>query len=420
MHNTDLILSRLTEFMAGQAPRLKRLGAYYLGRHDILSGTRDPDLPDNRLVNNFCRSITDCTVGYFMGRGVSYDGDEATLAMIRKVGAANHERFANNALARDLSVCGRAAELLWYEDVSSPRFTPIAADSVIPVYDDSVEPKLLCAIRYYRRHGAEDMTVEVYDDEAMTVYAFDGQTLTEESRVPHLFHEVPVIFYENNRDGQGDFEPVLSLIDAYNRLESACVNDFELFADSYLAISGMGGTDAEDLARIKKDRVILLDEGGDAKWLTKTVNDAYIENLKSRIAKDIYRFSGTVDMAEETLTGNTLSGVAIRWRMLNFENRVAVTEQYFRRGLMKRWRLIARLLNLSGGGYDADSIRMVFARNLPGMPEEAAEMAQKLTGILSRRSVIEHLPMIDDAEEEMARIRTEEKTDETDETEAEA
>ena len=150
--------------------------------------------------------------------------------------------------------------------------------------------------------------------------------------------------------------------------------------------------------------MILLDEGGEAKWLTKTVNDAYIENLKSRIAGDIYRFSGTVDMAEETLAGNTLSGVAIRYRLLNFENRVAVTEQYFRRGLAKRWRLICRLLNLMGGRYDASSIRPHFVRNLPGLPEEAANMAQKLTGILSRRTVLEGLPMVENAEEELRRI----------------
>ncbi len=402
------IITHLTSFMAGEAPRLSRLTSYYLGRHDVLRPVRDPDLPDNRLVNNFCRSITDCTVGYFMGRGVTYSAaDENTRHTVAAVCAENHERFANNALARDLSVCGRAAELLWYDDVAHPRFTPISADSVIPVYDESVEPRLTAAIRYFRRRGDDDITVEVYDADTLTAYRYNGHTLTELSRTPHLFGEVPVVFYENNRDRLGDFEPVLTLIDAYNRLQSASVNDFELFADSYLAISGMGGTDADDLARIRRDRVILLDEGGDAKWLTKTVNDAYIENLKSRIAKDIYRFSGTVDMAEETLSGNTLSGVAIRWRMLNFENRVAVTEQYFRRGLTKRWRLIARLLNLAGGRLDADAIQIHFTRNLPGMPEEAADMAQKLTGILSRRSVVENLPMVDDADEEMRRIEAE-------------
>ncbi len=194
------ILSHLHAFMVGEAPHLARLGAYYLGRHDVLKAARDPDLPDNRLVNNFCRSITDCTVGYFMGRGVTYSADEKTEALLRAVSAENNERFANNALARDLSVYGRAAELIWYEDVSHPRFTPIAPDSVIGVYDDSVEPRLKYAIRFYRRSGEDAITVEVYDDCALTLYRYDGESLRQVKRTTHLFGEVPVIFYENNRD----------------------------------------------------------------------------------------------------------------------------------------------------------------------------------------------------------------------------
>ena len=414
MPETKEILQVLQSFWQTEAPRLSRLEAYYRGKHDILRAPRDPLKPDNRLVNNFCKNITDCTVGYFMGSGVTYSSEDcATAAMVAKIGAQNDERFVNNALARDLSVCGRAAELIWYRDPAEPHFTPLPAGSVVGVYDDAVDPTLRYAVRFYRTAGADGATVEVYDSEAVTDYHWDGRALTEISRTEHFFGEVPVVFYDNNRDRQGDFEPVMSLIDAYDRLQSASVNDFELFADSYLAISGMGGTDEEDLARIRRDRVILLDEGGEAKWLTKTVNDAYIENLKSRIAGDIYRFSGTVDMAEETLAGNTLSGVAIRYRLLNFENRVAVTEQYFRRGLAKRWRLICRLLNLMGGRYDASSIRPHFVRNLPGLPEEAANMAQKLTGILSRRTVLEGLPMVENAEEELRRIAGEaEETEE--------
>ena len=70
------VMERLEAFMRTEVPRLSRLNAYYLGRHDILRPPRDSLKPDNRLVNNFCRSITDCTVGYFMGRGVSYASDE--------------------------------------------------------------------------------------------------------------------------------------------------------------------------------------------------------------------------------------------------------------------------------------------------------------------------------------------------------
>ena len=407
MQDTKDILLHLEAFLRTDAPRLTRLNAYYLGKHDILRAPRDPLKPDNRLVNNFCRSITDCTVGYFMGRGIRYaSDDDRTMEMITRVSAENDERFVNNALAKDLSVCGRAAELLWYDDLLHPRFTPLSPDSVIPVYDSGVDPRLRYAIRFYTKESGKT-AVEVYDEADMTVYDYENGTLTKKETISHFFGDVPVIFYANNRDKQGDFEPVLSLIDAYNRLQSDSVNDFELFADSYLAISGMGAADEEDLSRIRRDRVILLDDGGEAKWLTKSVNDAYIENMKSRIAKDIYRFSGTVDMAEEILAGNALSGVAIRYRLLNFENRVSVTEQYFRRSLHARWQMICRLLSLAGAPYDAAAIRTIFTRNLPGLPEEAADMAQKLTGILSRRSVIEHLPMVEDAEAEMERIRLE-------------
>lgn len=405
------LAGRLSAFMTGEAPRLKKLNAYYLGRHEILRAPRDPDLPDHRLVNNFPKAITDGTVGYFMGRGVTYDVPDAdTRRRVAEIAASNGERFVNNALARDLSVFGRAAELLWYDDVGRPRFNPLRADGVFPIYGEGVDPQLLGAVRFFGEEGCDKIHVEYYDREAMTRYEYDGSTLTETARTPHLFGEVPVVFYQNNRDALGDFEPVLTLIDAYNRLESASVNDFELFADSYLAIAGMGGTDEEDLSKMKRDRVILLEDGGDAKWLTKTVNDTYVENLKNRIAKDIYRFSGTVDMAEETVNGQSLSGVAIRWRMLNFENRVSVTEQYFRRGLARRWHLVARLLSLSGIPFADGLVRPLFIRNIPGQPETAAELAEKLTGVLSRRTILEHLPQVADPEEELRRIE-EEKED---------
>ncbi len=413
MTNTELA-SRLSAFMRFEAPKLRRLSDYYRGVHEI-SRRRYEHGPQNRLVNNFCRGITDCTVGYFMGRGVSYEvSDPATAARLSAISKDNDEGYKNSVLARDLSVTGRAAELLWYEDGRFPRFTPLRVDSVFPLYDDGVEPRLIGAVRFYRKKSlpeapATGFTVEYYDEEAVTVYDYDHGRLTETAKTPHLFGEVPVVFYENNRDAMGDFEPVLSLIDAYNTLESDSVNDFELFADSYLALTGMGGATAEEIRRAREDRVLLLSDGGDAKWLTKEVNDAYVEHLKSRIAKDIYRFSCTVDMAEEVLGGNDLSGVAIRWRLLNFENRVAVTEQHFRRGLARRLRLLSRISTLAGFPMDPASVTPIFRRNVPGSFEAAAEMAERLDGIVSKKTVLSHLPMVEDAEAELAQIQKEQK-----------
>ena len=363
--DTRELLERILYFQGNELPRLSKLGAYYMGKHPILSGKAPASGADNRLVNPFCRNITDCTVGYFMGKGVRYKAEQQTREMIRAVGLRNDERFANSALARDLSVYGRAAELLWYDRIEDVRFTPLRPDTVFPIYANSVDMPVTAAVRIWKDEKRDCLMAEYYDDGEIITYRHHGSALVEEGRRQHFFGAVPILFYENNREKMGDFEPVLTLVDAYDKLQSASVNDFELFADSYLAISGMGGTTAEDLAQIRRDRVILLDEGGQAQWLTKSVNDASIEHLKARIARDIYRFSGTVDMAEEMRSGFSVSGTAIHYRLVNFENRVAVMEQYFRRSLHERWRLICGVRNMMGGKYNAESIEMEFPRNMP-------------------------------------------------------
>lgn len=406
----DEIMMHFASFRKFERPRLVRLGDYYGGKHDILKGQRSTLKPDNRLVNNFCRSITDCTVGYFLGIPITYSSDDAgTLRLAAEISSYNDEAFQNSALARDMSVYGRAAELIWVDGDGVPRFSALDPTSVFPIMSDSLDEEVRAAVRFYVPRFSSDTVVEVYGEDGIETFRLDGGKLEKTGEKEHYFGMVPVNFYRNNRDMTGDFEPVLSLVDAYNRLESDCVNDFELFADSYLVISGMGGADREDIERFRRERVLLVDEGGDARWLTKTTNDAYIENLKNRIAKDIYRFSNTVDMAEETVGKSALSGTAIKYRMANFDNRVCTTEQYFRRSLMRRWEVISCVSAKLGGALDWQALRPQFVRNLPGNYESAAAVAKELDGIVSRKTIHELLPFIANADTEAARMAAERK-----------
>ena len=411
------IKKRISDFQRQELPRLCRLKNYYGGMHAIVSAAKDPGKPDNRLVCNFCKNITDSTVGYFMGKPITYSSDDGDLLRaVRDLFSYNDEEYVNSRLSKDLSVFGRAYELLYYDEDRRIRFVPLDPTTVIPVYADTPGGELIAAIRLLREEDEAAIglyTVEVYDEHFVWIYRYstvDG--VVELSRkLPHYFGQVPINPYRNNSDGTGDFEPVLSLVDAYNTLQSESVNDFELFADSYLAISGMGGTDASDLEALRRNRVLLLDEGGDAKWLTKTVNDAYIENLKDRIAKDIYRFSGSVDMSDGILSGQEVSGVAMRFRLLNFENRVSVTERHFKRGLQRRLELVCALWALLGARYDYRSVTAVFTRNVPESPSEDAEYLGRLSEIVSRKTLLERVPFVEDVDGELNRLK-EEKVDE--------
>ncbi len=433
---TKEILSHINSFSLGDGSRLRKLQNYYRGNHPILTQPHKSGKPDNRLVNNFCRAISDSTVGYFLGKPVTYSfTDDALGEKIIDINDYNDEQFVNSRLARDLSVFGRAAELIYFDDDRRIRFLPIDVTSVIPIYANKLDRTLTAAIRSYEIEefypdeneymSASSIIkrniVEVYDNEFVSVYEYTPvkHEIGLLRRIPHYFGEVPVNFYYNNCDETGDFEPVLTLIDAYNRLQSESVNDFDLFADSYLAITGMGGTDREDIERLREDRVLLLDDGGEASWLTKTVNDTYIENLKSRIARDIYRFSDTVDLSEEILGGGQLSGAAIRYRLLNFENRVSVTERYFKKGLCRRYELICNMMSALGlGTFDWRKINYIFTRNLPDNESDIADTLEKYQSLISKRTILERIPFITDVDDELERIKAESaETDITNKTE---
>ena len=104
---------------------------------------------------------------------------------------------------------------------------------------------------------------------------------------------------------------VISLIDGYNEATSTAIDDMKDFTDAYLVLVNMGGTTDEEIERMNKNKVMLVNEQGDAKWLVKQVNDSYSQNNKNRLNQDIHKFSMIPDMQDKEFSGNS-SGVCSR------------------------------------------------------------------------------------------------------------
>ena len=81
--------------------------------------------------------------------------------------------------------------------------------------------------------------------------------------------------------------------------------------------------DADDIAAMKENRVLVLPEGAAAQWLTKNANDAQVENILKRIHDSIYRIAQCPDFSSETFVGGVSSGIAIRYRLTGMETRAA-------------------------------------------------------------------------------------------------
>ena len=393
-----------------------KLENYYNAKNEILSRTmRDTTKPNNKIANSYASYITDTLVGYFVGKPISYSGNDTNvLNELQMIFEYNDEADENAELAKNASIYGVAYELL-YMNENVVRFKSLDPKECIPIFDDTLDNNLLAFIRYYDNYDVvQDKTItiiEVITDKETVRYSTTSTlgNLTFIESYPHYFGMVPIAIYKNNEEESGDFEQVISLIDAYDKLESDSLNDFEYFVDAYLALYGFTA-EPEDIAQMKENRVLLMDEGTSAEWLIKDTSDNNIENIKNRIDADIHKFAKCPNLADKEFASNA-SGVAIKFKLLGTENKVAIKERKFKRGLQQRLELLANIKGVLANSFDWRSIDIIFTRNIPANDTDIANMVNTLSGIVSEETLLAQIPFVEDVAGEIERLDKEKEKD---------
>lgn len=418
MYRTDkeeLSIEDIQKFIKkhkAESIRYIKLQKYYEGKHDILDHTSRDGQPNNKIVNPYPKYITDMLVGYFVGQPISYTSKEedGLLEDLQAIFDYSDEQEENLELAKICSIKGKAYELLYRDEDARIRFNEFGPDQMFVIYDMTISPSIKFAIRYYDvGEGNDKITyAEVYDKEVCTLYKGKDSDLSLEQITPHTFKDVPVVEYVNNKEEQGDFEQVITLIDAYNKAQSNTLNDMDQFTDAYLILVNMAGTDSERVDELKRDRVMLLDDDGDAKWLIKEINDAWVENYKDRVRRDIHKFSYTPDMQDESF-GNNLSGVSIRYKILAMEQIRSNKERKFKKGLQRRIELICNSLSLEKDIDLFTNINIKFANTLPQNIYELSQTIKNLSPYLSSETLLNQLPFVENAKEELEKKKAEDE-----------
>ena len=374
---------------------------------------KDPSKANNKIANAYASYITDTLVGYFIGEPITYSSNDKNLLQdLTMIFEYNDEADENAELAKSASIYGVGYELLYVsEEDKMVRFKSLNPKECIPVYDKSVEQNLIAFIRYYDDYDyVEDKTyvnIEVIDGAQITRYQMSEQATSFSllEQYPHYFGMVPIAIYKNNEEQTGDFESVISLIDAYDKMESDTLNDFEYFTDAYLALYGFTA-DSNDVAEMKENRILLMDEGTSAEWLIKTVSDAYVENMKNRLDKDIHKFAKCPNMSDQEFASNA-SGIAIKFKLLGTENLVSIKERKFKRGLQQRLELISAIHTVMREGFDWRAVDINFTRNIPSNDTDIANMVNTLRDIVSDETLLAQIPFVEDVQSELDKVKKE-------------
>lgn len=394
-----------------EASRLAQLHEYYTGRSAITERMRTTGLPNNRLMHGYPAYIATMTSGYLIGDPVLYgadEGQEQALDALRDAYNAADVGSVDAEIALNQAVYGRGVELVYADSQARPRTTAVDPQNAFVVYADDAEGLPLFGVhRLTAINSSGEVSIRKYtvytQTEVIEYDVVNGYLGSETSRYAHNFPYVPMVEYWNNSAQTGDFEGVISLIDAYDVLQSDRVNDKEQFADALLVLTGVVGFDAPAgdtrtaAQRLKQEGTLSLpDVGAKAEYLVKSMSEADTEILRDAIKSDIHKFSHVPDLTDEQFAGNS-SGVAMKYKLLGLEQLTKIKERWFREGLRWRLRLFASFLSLKGApALDADAVQMMFRRSLPVNDLEIAQMVQMLSGLVPAKMLLGQVPFIED------------------------
>lgn len=391
-----------------------KLYSEYIGKVPIKKRTvTDPLKVNHKLANDYRADIIDSVVGYMFGNPVVYtiEGKDYSEANLDRVNQEMDSFQIRNCLddldaqtGKYASICGYTGRLLYISGAGKESAMVIPPWECKFIYSGSLlEPEY--AMRYYEMEHDNDkvyMRVEWYDRAFVTYYQENEAGHYEQTdQRRHGFKGIPLIEFRNNEERQGDFEKVRELIDAYDLLMSDAQNEIEEFRNAYMVFVGAEITTAF-LEQARQSGAIQLPEGSNAEFLTKSINDAFIQHQKETLNENIYKFAKTVDMSSEGFAST--SGEARKWRLLGMEHKAIMKERKFSQALRQMFTVLCTAWQTKGVNIDPESIYWTFTRSIPVDLLHDAEAAVKLRGMVSERTRLTQLATVDDVEAELEQM----------------
>ena len=410
-----LLSKMINRFRMNVEPNLRNYKNYYDGLQKILCKQyADPSKPCNQVVINYCKAIVDSYCGYIAAPGsISYRSSE-DITEIMDILKYNDYQTEDSDFLLDALIYGVSYELMYTDNAGRTRFRLINPTTCFGVYDDSLTNDLLYFVRMYKFDDWDETDkycIDVYSDydiKHYTMEGFDGYPVFV-NKEPHYFSQCPANIF-TLPDEKSIFDCILGLQDASNELLSDEIDDYSAFCDAYLALVGVDA-DAEDIAAMKQNRVLVLPQDSSAQWLTKNASDTQVENILKRVQEAIYRVAQCVDFSIESVAGGVSSGIAIRYRLTGMENRAGVIEGRMKKALQRRVEIICGIASLKLGEDVFQDVQIDFIRNIPTDNSEVVNLVNSLKGIVSDATLLGLIPMVSDVNAELEAVKKQKESE---------
>lgn len=394
--------------------RYDKLHNAYIGHHEILDAPAKPAYkPQNKIVVNFPKYSVDTMNGFFLGNPIKVDTeDEAVAEFVEYIDQYNDQDDNNAELSKICSVYGSGFEMYYLDDDAELCITYLNPREAFMIYDESIVERPLYFVRRYEDYEGNEWG-SISNSTGVRHFSITGGIKwTDDDWIPHYFDGVPATEYVENNERLGLFEPVLSMVNAFNKAISEKANDVDYFADAYMKVLGVA-LEEDDITHIRDNRIINF-AGDDesvgritVEFMDKPNNDAAQENLLNRLETYIFLISMVANISDENF--GVSSGIALQYKLLAMHNLAKTKERKFTSGMNRRYKL---LFSHPKSRVPKDAwvkLHYKFTVNIPANMLEEAQIAASVEGIVSKQTQLKVLSMVDNVQQELDRIKEETK-----------
>lgn len=415
---TELTIEILDKFLGEHnqevTSRYQKLYDAYTSNHEILHLPKKPAYkPDNRVVVNFPKYIVDTMLGFFIGNPIKTTADDSAVSdYVNFLDQYNDQDDNNAELAKITSIYGKGYEVYYTDENAELCITYLNPMEAFMIFDDSIAERPIFFVRRYKDFNGDEYG-EVCNELGKRKFATTGGTRWLDEWKAHHFDGVPATEYIENEERQGIFEPVMTMVNAYNKAISEKANDVDYFADAYLKILGVE-LDETSMQHIRDNRIINF-EGEEAgklivEFMNKPESDTSQENLLERLERLIFAISMVANISDENFGAAT--GVALKYKLQAMSNLAKTKERKFTSGMNRRYKILFSH-PVSKVAHDSwIQLHYTFTPNIPSNLLEEAQIAAQMEGITSHHTQLKVISAVENVEDELALIEDENKPDE--------
>ena len=375
--NVGEVLSDAINDHDQNATDIDYLYEFYKGDQPI--NTREKTFNDqinNKVVVNRAAEIVDFKVGYLLSAPIQYidaannDSEEeienSDLDIMTRFCMLEDKDTSDLEVATWQSICGRAFRMIL------PKEETIEGESPFAIY--TLDPRNTEVI-YSSKLGHKPMmafTSITLDDDSKIYYCYtatnfyvldeDGNDASDEvtKSGPHAMGMIPIIEYPANEPRLGDFEQVISLLNAINTVMSNRVDGVEQFIQAILCMEGMqiehnseqSQAEAESsfMQQVREVGGMMTPPGSKAYYLTQELNQQQTEVLVQSMYDQILTIVGMPNRnMTDSSTSDTGSAVILRNGYSEAEARARIRENWYKKSERRFLNLMIVLSNTLGG-----------------------------------------------------------------------